>query len=76
MIERNRIVKSFVIARAVDFITILEEDFPRLTVTSTVFTSSFPRQYDIIHRILKLLSFVYMSCRINCSVFLSMFIFF
>ena len=43
MIERNRIVKSFVIARAVDFITILEEDFPRLTVTSTVFTSSFPR---------------------------------
>ncbi len=37
-------VKSFVIKRAVDFITILEEDFPRQCyVTNTVFTSSFPR---------------------------------
>ena len=31
-------VKGFVIERAVDFIRILEEDFP-----NTVFTSSFPR---------------------------------
>ena len=42
-------VKSFVIERAVDFITILEEDFPAF-------------QYDIIDRIPELLSSVYMSC--------------
>ena len=35
-------VKRFVTERAVDFITILEEDFPD-NVTNTVFTSSFPR---------------------------------
>ena len=35
-------VKCFVIERAVDFITILEEDFPD-SVTNTLFTSSFPR---------------------------------
>ena len=53
-------INSFVIERAVDFITILEEDFPR-----QYFHELFPAfQYDIIHRILKLLSFVYMS-RIN-----------
>ena len=34
-------VKSFVIERAVDFITILEEDFPRQC--DSVFTSPFPR---------------------------------
>ena len=42
-------VKSFVIERAVDFITILEEDFPAF-------------QYDIIDRMPELLTFVYMSC--------------
>ena len=53
---------NYVIERAVDFITILEEDFPR-QCTNTVFTSSFPPafQYDIIDRIPERLSFVYMN---------------
>ena len=51
-------VKSFVIECAVDFITILEEDFPR-----QYFHELFPAfQYDITDRIPELLSFVYMSC--------------
>ena len=37
-------VKSFVIERAVDFTTILEEDFPGLTVLLTPFSrAAFPR---------------------------------
>ena len=55
-------VKSFVIKRAVDFITILEEDFPRQCYQHC-FHELFPAfQYDIIDRIPELLSFVYMSC--------------
>ena len=51
-------MKSFVTERAVDFITILEEDFPR-----QCFHEFFPAfQYDIVARIPELLSFVYMSC--------------
>jgi len=46
-------VKRFVIEHAVDFITILEEDFHEL----------FPAfEHDIIDRIPELLSYVYMSC--------------
>ena len=55
-------VKSFVIERAVDFITILEEDFPRECYEHS-FNELFPAfQYDIIDRIPELPSFVYMSC--------------
>ena len=55
-------VKSFVIERAVDFITILEEDFPRECYEHS-FNELFPAfQYDITDRIPELLSFVYMSC--------------
>ena len=51
-------IKRFVIERAINFITILEEDFPR-----ACFHELFPAfQYDIIDRIPELLSFVYMSC--------------
>ena len=53
-------VKGFVTERAVDFITNLEEDFPRQCYC---FHELFPAfQYDIIDRIPKLVSFVYMSC--------------
>ena len=38
----NRI-KSFVIERAVDFITILEEDFPQTPLLTLFFTNCFPR---------------------------------
>ena len=49
-------VKSFVIEHAVDFITILEEDFPRQRYC---FHDLFPAfQYDIIDRIPELLSFL------------------
>ena len=45
------IVKSFVIERAVDLITILEEDFPRQCY---YFHELFPAfQYDITDRIIK-----------------------
>ena len=53
-------VKSFVTEHVVDFIMILEEDFPRqlLTLFSRALSAF---QYDIIGRIPELLSFVYMS---------------
>ena len=57
-------IKSFVIERAVYFITILEEDFPRHCNTVFTISSRVLLEYDIIDRIPELLSFVYMS-RIN-----------
>ena len=49
------------IERAVDFITILEEGFPRQFYWHR-FHELFPAfQYDIIHSIPELLSFVYFS---------------
>ena len=66
-------VKCFVIERAVDFITILEEDFPD-SVTNTLFTSSFPRfSMTSLIGYRNHFSFVYMSC---INYFLSMLIFF
>ena len=59
-------VKCFVIERALDFIRILEEDFPRQCYWHC-FHELFPEfKYDIIDRILELLSFVYMSCINYC----------
>ena len=56
--------KGFVIEREVDFITILEEGFPRQCYEHC-FHGLFPVfQYDISDRIQELLSFVHMS-RIN-----------
>ena len=55
-------VNSFAIECAIDFIMILEEDFPRQCYYHC-FHELFPTfQYDIIDRIPKLLSFVYKSC--------------
>ena len=57
-------IKHFVIECAVDFIMILEEDFPRQCYYHC-FHRLFPAfLYDIIDRIPELLSFVYMS-RVN-----------
>ena len=66
-------VKSFVTERAVDFTTILEEDFPRQCYWHC-FHELFPAfQYDIIDKIPELLSFVYIH--VMYKLFLSMFIF-
>ena len=60
-------INSFVIERTVDFITTLEEDIAR-QFYEHCFHELFPAfQYDIIHRIPELISFVYMS-RIKTNI--------